>query len=183
MRCSKARNKAVTLSKEHPSTLDSMNNLANVLDSQGKYEEAEAMHQQTLQLKEKVLGKEHPSTPESINNLALVLNHQGKYKEAEVMHRQTLQMIEKVLSKEHPSTVARINIINTLASINNLASVLYKQGKHKEAEVMYQLMLQLQEKVLGKEHPSTLASMNNLAAVLGSLGKYKGAEAMYRQTL
>jgi hypothetical protein len=28
------------LGREHPSTLSSMNNLASVLDSQGKYEEA-----------------------------------------------------------------------------------------------------------------------------------------------
>ena len=44
------------LGVDHPSTLDSMNNLALVLDSQGKYEEAEKMHRQTLELREKVLG-------------------------------------------------------------------------------------------------------------------------------
>jgi hypothetical protein len=64
------------LGKEHPSTLSSMNNLGLVLGSQGKYKEAEAMHRQTLQLKEKVLGKEHPSTLDSMNNLELVLGSQ-----------------------------------------------------------------------------------------------------------
>jgi hypothetical protein len=59
---------------EHPETLASMNNLALVLNSQGKYDEAEAMYWQTLQLKERVLGMEHPSTLDSMNNLALVLN-------------------------------------------------------------------------------------------------------------
>jgi hypothetical protein len=44
--------------------------LANVLDSQGKYEEAETIHRQTLVLKEKVLSKEHPGILTSINNLA-----------------------------------------------------------------------------------------------------------------
>ena len=78
------------LGKEYSLTLDSMNNLAAVLNSQGKYEEAEQMHRQTLQLKEKVLGKEHPSTLTSINNLAAVLNSQGKYEEAEQIHRQAL---------------------------------------------------------------------------------------------
>ena len=37
------------LGQEHPSTLDSMNNLALVLDSQGKYDEAEQMRQQALE--------------------------------------------------------------------------------------------------------------------------------------
>jgi Tfp pilus assembly protein PilF len=36
------------LGPEHPDTLTSMNNLAWVLDNQGKYEEAEAMNWQTL---------------------------------------------------------------------------------------------------------------------------------------
>jgi len=45
-----------------PDTLDSMNNLANVLFSQGKYKEAEQMHRQTLELIETVLGRKHPST-------------------------------------------------------------------------------------------------------------------------
>ncbi|KAK4220997.1 Tetratricopeptide repeat-domain-containing protein [Podospora fimiseda] len=73
------------LCKEHPSTLTSMNNLALVLGSQGKYEEAEKMHRQALQLFEKVLGKKHSSTLSSMRNLAGVLNDQGKYKEAEQM--------------------------------------------------------------------------------------------------
>jgi hypothetical protein len=34
--------------KEHPYTLISMNSLASVLKSLGKYEEAEQMHQQAL---------------------------------------------------------------------------------------------------------------------------------------
>ena len=55
------------LGKEHPSTLASMNNLALLLNSQGKYEEAVAMHRQTLALSVKVLGHKHPSTLTSIN--------------------------------------------------------------------------------------------------------------------
>jgi len=57
-----------------------------VLNSQGKYEEAEQMHRQALELKKDVLGSEHPSTLNSINNLALVLRSQGKYEEAEQMY-------------------------------------------------------------------------------------------------
>ena len=36
-----------------------MNNLASLLKSQGKYEEAEPVYRQTLALREKALGKEH----------------------------------------------------------------------------------------------------------------------------
>ena len=50
-----------------------MNNLAAVLQGQGKYEEAEKIYRQVLASKESVLGKEHPSTLKSINNLVGVL--------------------------------------------------------------------------------------------------------------
>ena len=52
----------MVLGKEHPYTLSSMNNLALVLNEQGKYEEAEIMHREELKLCQKIRGKEHPST-------------------------------------------------------------------------------------------------------------------------
>ncbi|KAK4223171.1 putative kinesin light chain [Podospora fimiseda] len=140
----------------------------------GKYEEAEQMHRQALQLCEKVLGKEHPDTLTSMNRLALVLDSLGKYEEAEQMNRQALQLREKVLGKEHPST---------LTSMHNLAVVLASQGKYEKAEQMHRQELQLKEKVLDKEHPSTLTSLSSLASVLGRRGKYEEAEQMHRQVL
>jgi tetratricopeptide (TPR) repeat protein len=162
------------LGKEHPDTLNSMNNLAEVLDSQGKYKEAEEMHQRTLELQEKVLGKEHPETMTSMNNLSLALYRQSKYDEAEEMHQRTLELRERVLGKEHP---------HTLTSMDNLGLALYSQGKYGEAEEMHQRTLELRERVLGKEHPRTLQSMNNLAAALWARSKYDESEEMLRRTL
>ncbi|CAJ2512806.1 Uu.00g009250.m01.CDS01 [Anthostomella pinea] len=130
-----------------------MNNLALVLDSQGKHAEAEQIHWQTLKLKTKVLGREHPDTLTSMDNLAEGLRHQGKHDEAEQMHRQTLELRDKVLGREHP---------DTLASMNNLAEGLRHQGKHDEAEQMHWQTLELKGKVLGRELPGTVSSMNNL---------------------
>ena len=48
-----------------------------MLERQGKYEEAEAMHRQALRGYEKVLGPEHPDTLTSVNNIGLVLERQG----------------------------------------------------------------------------------------------------------
>ncbi|ORY56847.1 uncharacterized protein BCR38DRAFT_490295 [Pseudomassariella vexata] len=126
---------------EHPDILHSINNLANILDSQGKYEEAERKYRQTLELREKVLGREHPGTLDSINNLANVLDSQGKYKESEKTHRQTPELREKVLGREHP---------DTLKSMNNLANVLDSQGKYEEAEEAEQTL------ELDREHPTHL---------------------------
>ena len=47
-----------------------------ILDGQGKYEEAEAMHRQALAGHKMALGVDHPDTLTSINNLGLVLDRQ-----------------------------------------------------------------------------------------------------------
>jgi hypothetical protein len=57
---------------EHSRPLTSMNNLAVVLDSQGKYEAVEEMHRRSLELREEVLGPEHLSTQVSRVDLAQV---------------------------------------------------------------------------------------------------------------
>jgi hypothetical protein len=46
-------------------------------------------------------------------------------------------------------------------SVNNLAIVLYSQGKYSEGEEMNRQTLELAEKVLGKEHPHTLMRKRN----------------------
>ncbi len=48
-------------------------NISKGLDLLGKYEEAEQMYWQILELREQVLAKEHPDTFISMKNLALVL--------------------------------------------------------------------------------------------------------------
>jgi CHAT domain-containing protein len=57
----------------------SYNNLSVILNSQGKYAEAEPLFQKALDIWRKVLGENHPDTAMSYNNLGANLNAQGKY--------------------------------------------------------------------------------------------------------
>jgi hypothetical protein len=61
------------LRSKYLDTLTSINNLAGVLNRQGKYKEVEAIHQQTLAISKKTLRPKHPRLT-SISNLALVLD-------------------------------------------------------------------------------------------------------------
>ena len=94
------------LGTEHPSTLGSMNDLALVLSSQGKYEEAEEMHGQALALRERVLGKEHPDTLTSVYCLAYLLHHKKRYKDADVFYHRAYSGYRKTLGEKHPTTAA-----------------------------------------------------------------------------
>ena len=73
--------------------------------------------------------------------------------------------------------------IITLNSLSLLAVVLYKQGKHEEAEKLHQRALEGYEKVLGSEDRHTLTSASNLALVLQDQGKHEEAEKMNRRAL
>lgn len=71
----------------------------------GKYQEAEAMHRQALELRQRVLGEKYPSTLGSMNNLANVLDRLGRCEEAEAMYGEAIEGYEMVLGKEHHGTI------------------------------------------------------------------------------
>jgi serine/threonine protein kinase len=164
----------LVLGPEHPDTLKSANNLANVLFHEGHYAEAEKLYRETIDIKHRVIGPEDPDTQGSMNNLANVLYREGRYAEAEKLDRETLDIQRRVLGPEHP---------NTLNSMNILATVLYGEGRYAEAEKLDREVLNVQRRVLGSEHPDTLTSMNNLAAVLHREGHYAEAEKLDRELL
>jgi hypothetical protein len=66
------------LGREHPDTLMSMNNRVNVLTNQGKYEQVEKMHRQSLGPRETALGKEYHDTLISMNNSAAARSSRQK---------------------------------------------------------------------------------------------------------
>src|SRR3990172_10615101 len=81
----------------HDSRLTStLNNLAVLYHTQGKYSEAEPLYRRALAILEETLGATHPSVGQGLNNLAEMLRAQGKHAEAERLHRRALAILEKV---------------------------------------------------------------------------------------
>ncbi len=61
---------------------NAMNERARNLEAQGKYAEAQAVHEKALEIFRRLLGDDHPITARIYSNLASNLNAQGKYAEA-----------------------------------------------------------------------------------------------------
>ncbi|NJN13071.1 MAG: tetratricopeptide repeat protein, partial [Richelia sp. RM1_1_1] len=57
------------LGVNHPDTTQSLNNLAFLYHSQGRYDEAEPLYIQALEILERVLGANHPNTVTIWRNL------------------------------------------------------------------------------------------------------------------
>ena len=70
------------LGDDHPGTLRSMSNLANLYSSQGRYDEAEPLHRETLEIRRRVLGQDHPDRAASLYNLACLEAVRGVRAEA-----------------------------------------------------------------------------------------------------
>ncbi len=169
--------KAANLYKVFGNEVDlvsSLNNLAHLNYLQGKYEKAELLHVQALELSKRLLGSEHPDVATSLNNLAGLYKSQGKYEKAELLFLQALEIRKRLLGEEHPAVAS---------SLNNLASLYKAQGKYDEAEPLYVQALKMRKQLLGEEHPAVAASLNNLAILYKVQDKHDQAESFYEQAL
>ncbi|WP_108646466.1 toll/interleukin-1 receptor domain-containing protein [Polynucleobacter rarus] len=155
-------------------TAKSLNDLGNLLETLGRYDEAEPLLRRALAIREKVLGPEHPDTAKSLDNLGYLLGTLGRYHEAELLHNRALAISEKVFGPEHPDTAS---------FLNNLGNLLTNLGRYEEAEPLYKRSQAINEKVLGPEHPSTGANVNNLGLLLTKLGRYEEAEPLLKRAL
>ncbi|MCX5674853.1 MAG: tetratricopeptide repeat protein, partial [Planctomycetota bacterium] len=140
------------LGPEHPSTLTTVNNLAELLRSKGDYAGAEPLHRLALEAQEQVLGPEHPQTLKSVCNLAELLRSKGDCASAEPLLRRALEGYERILGPEHP---------DTLTSVNNLGELLRSKGDCASAEPLLRRALEGYERILGPEHPSALTTVDN----------------------
>lgn len=76
-----------------------------------------------------MLEVEYPNTIHgSCSHIGFVFKKQGQYHEAEAMNRGSLEVTERILDLDHP---------DTFRSVRNLRSVLERQEKYGEAEVLY----------------------------------------------
>jgi tetratricopeptide (TPR) repeat protein len=159
------------LGPEHPDTLGSVNNLAALYYSQGRYAEAEPLFQRGLRDRERVLGPEHPDTLGSVNNLAALYYSQGRYAEAEPLYQRALRDRERVLGPEHP---------DTLASLGSLAGLLARAGRVDEAAALIEEYLARTKSDSASAAP---LAFRQLALECYQEGDYRRAEQLLRFVL
>ena len=88
---------------KHPDDATTLNNLALLYSTQGKYEEAEPLYKRSLGIKEKSLGADHPEVAINLVNLANLYRQQGKYEEAEPLYRRSLEIFRSTFPNGHPN--------------------------------------------------------------------------------
>ncbi len=151
-----------------------LNEHALTVQAQGRYEEAEGLHAQALEIAGATSGVGHPNYAIGLNNLAGVVEAQGRYEEAEGLYREALEIDREGVMDGHPDYAIRLN---------NLAGVVRAQGRYAEAEGLYREALEITRATIGEGHPDYATHLNNLAGVVRAQGCYAEAEELYREAL
>lgn len=155
------------------STLSVMNNLASVLFSDRKFEQAEPVCRKIVANARKVYGKDHAKTLTAMNNLAMTLYALKKLPEAESILRQTVEGRRSVLGNSDRRTAM---------SIYNLGLILAAEGKDEDAEAPLREALTILPDKLPKNHwiPANIRSC--LGGCLAGLERFKEAEPLLIQS-
>lgn len=119
------RPKREEATEEPPPVVDHMGRLAEWYSEQGRYDEAEPLYLERLEIQRRVLGEEHPDVLSSMGDLAGLYYQQGRYDGAEALCVEVLEVQWRVLGEKHP---------DTLESIRNLIGLYEAWGKPEQAE-------------------------------------------------
>ena len=110
-----------------PGYTTTLNNQALNYYSEGKYDEAEALFQQTISVLEMTYGANHPQVAAYLFNLAELHRINGRYRDAEPLYQRSLAIREKALGRDHPDVAT---------TLKRMAWLYKKVGKNEEAKEM-----------------------------------------------
>jgi len=147
---------------------------AKLLSARGKYEEAESPYRTALQFAMKpTIKSKNPRTPIAARRwLAKNLMKQGRLVEAEVEARQALLEYINLLGSRS---------LDTRSSVEVLAKILSRQGRHREAEQLFhQLISMMEAGGISDDSPVMGWTRYQLANVLVELDDWSGALKEFR---
>ena len=127
----------------------------------GRYDEAEPLLLETLEIQKRVLGDDHPETLTFMNNLASLYFAQGRYDEAEPLLLETLETQKRVLGDDH---------VETSLTVHNLACLYRDTNRLDKARLRFERVQRLWETKLSPEHHYVAANLAEYAKLLRRTG-------------
>lgn len=140
----------------------------------GAYQQARALEERALAIREETLGPEHPDTASSLHSLANTLISLGDQDRARALLERALAINEKVFGLDSPQTSD---------DLLTLGFVLRQQGDLERARTLHERALAIVEHVYGPDHEDTATALNTLAMVLHTQGDLAGARLLYERSL
>ncbi len=148
--------------------------LANFYQALGRYEEAEVLYHEALNISAHFFDRTHIDRLMLLSNLAHLYMLTSRYEEAEQLFLEVLKVNAQVLGKDH---------LHYGLVLLNLAQLYYYMDRLKEAETKNLEALKIFKKTTGEEHYYYSAALNNLALIYDKLKQYKKAESYYLKAI
>src|SRR5579884_3296949 len=133
-----------------------------------KFEQAEHLLRQALEIRRSIYGHDHPQVADSLGDLAELAHCQGDLVTAEQFYEQALAIRLEKLGLYHPEISH---------SYRALAVLAWHQGKSNEAEQLYRYAFTFYQWERGTETPAYLSLLGEWADFLRDRGRVKEADA------
>lgn len=151
-----------------------LGNVASILGTLGRLEEAERVQRQVLEIRRQLYPEEHPQMARSYFELGSVLNARGELDDAIALVERSLEIRRAVLEEGHP------HIAMTQVS---LAAILTRAYRHADAAELSRSAAQQLEANLPPGHPFIGFARSSYAGALNAWGRYEAAEPLLRRVL
>ena len=152
----------------HPGTATVMNNLARLLQSQGRLDESLALLREALEIRRQRLGDRHVLVAMTHSDLGWVLHDQGELDAAEQQYRTALDLYP-------PGHAWRS------ATVFNLGRVYEARGALEQAERHFREALEAQQHQYGPLHERVGIDHLHLGIVLRKRGRLSEAAEQFDQ--
>jgi eukaryotic-like serine/threonine-protein kinase len=116
-----------------------------------------------------------PEFGHALVNVAAIHRRRGRFAQAEGLLREALAHRERTLGPEHPLTAV------AMARLGGL--LVEHLERPAEAAEWFVRALEIQDRVLGVDHPSRVEALGGLALIREQEGDVAGAEALLRESL
>jgi tetratricopeptide (TPR) repeat protein len=142
-------------------------------DAQARYDEAERLTLQALDIDKRRLQKNHPAVAKATSALGRILEDRGEYDKAISVLQQAVQM--------QSAPVAQTADLS--ASMSELANCYFYAGNYAASDSLNQQILAMDRKLYGERHPHIANDLINLGAIQYEWSHYIEAERYYRKAV
>jgi CHAT domain-containing protein len=140
----------------------------------GKFEQAEKLINQSLEIRLRLLGKRHADLAQSYNLLGQYFFFKGDYRQA-LLHFNTSVQMNIGLFGEQSRELAQ--------SLNNVSSAYYSLGMVDTAIYLANKSLNIKSLLLPANHPDFISTTNSLAVFYSEKRNYEGALHLHLRNL
>jgi len=129
------------MSEDIQQQISKLNQRAEKLYQQGRYEEAIQPASHALDLSFQYLGEDHPDFATSLSNLAGLYYSMGNYSQAEPLYKQAMEIRRTALGEDHPDFAT---------CLNNLAELYIATDRETEALPLMEQAASIDDLMIGQ---------------------------------